>query len=967
MDEATDRQLLERFVVRGEESAFAVLVERHGPMVLSVCYRLLRNDHDAEDAFQATFFVLARRAGSLRWHESVGSWLYEVAWRVARKARADSARRQLHERKTNIVPSPDPLSLVAGREIETILQEELCRLPPKYRLPVVLCCLEGASRSEAARQLGWREGTVAGRLARARNLLQKRLARRGVTIPANLLTTALTEKMAGAAVPAVLAEATLKAASRMVAGHVATATPVSGTATALANQLLRVMFLTKVKIIALTLTVAATAAGTGLLAHRTLAGKHERTNDAGAPGPVTRRAAVPMPEHPRQARTDLYGDPLPPGALVRMGTIRLRHSGNAAAAFSADGKTLISASRGLVRFWDPATGEPLHRKLLEPPGGGTFSLSPDGKILVTRGEGELQFWDVQEGKEHHRVPVGRVNTTNFAWAADGKTLAAVTSDLKSHSVHLWDVWTGKEYPPLEHKDRVGAIALSPDGQVLASVSGLDTIGIFEIGTSRELRRISEAATALAFSADGKNLASGDSQGTVKFWHAVTGRERAALSVPTVGKVYVLCFSQDSRTLAVGGFDGFSLCDVPSCRELHHMAGLWAGWIAFAPDGKTAVSSGAGRIQLWDVATGIELLSRPSHHTEVNSIAFAPDGKILASACGRDGTIRLWESATAKPVHLLQGHERFLRGIDFSADGKFIVSGGSDGTFRFWDVGTGKELRSFAVDDVNGGLARPESVTCRLSPDGTRLVAISMLMHYTTVSYQLDAWDTRSGNLVTHRPFSGDIASCLSPDGRSVAVQTDKGLAIQEVATGREFVVIPVNLSAPVAFSTNGKDLAATIVNDLPPRVHGPDGSREGAAVGLWDLATGKELLRLETGPVGLLAFSPDGRLLATAGLDAIRVWDGATGKVLYQVPPHASFRGSRGASFVTSMAFSADGKTVATGFPDGTVLIWDLEAKAALQARVPGTVAVPYSAAGVSRLAGDYTEPNVLGCGPART
>jgi RNA polymerase sigma factor (sigma-70 family) len=218
MDQATDRQLLERFVARREEAAFAVLMKRHGPMVLGVCHRLLHNDHDAEDAFQATFFVLARKAGSLRWHGSVGSWLYEVAYRVARKARADNAKRQLHGKRIEIVPSTDPVSLAAGREIQTILQEELCRLPQKYRLPIVLCCLEGASRSEAARQLGWREGTVSGRLARARSLLQRRLARRGIAISASLFATALAEELAGAAVPAVLAETTLKVASQWSPG-----------------------------------------------------------------------------------------------------------------------------------------------------------------------------------------------------------------------------------------------------------------------------------------------------------------------------------------------------------------------------------------------------------------------------------------------------------------------------------------------------------------------------------------------------------------------------------------------------------------------------------------------------------------------------------------------------------------------------------------------------------------------------
>src|SRR5262249_3171621 len=165
-DDPTDGHLLERFLARHDEAAFAALVRRHGPLVLGLCQRLLGNTHDAEDAFQATFLVLVRRAGTLDRRGSVAGWLYGVAYRVAVRARAQRERRRAYERQappmqpTATVPDPDRY------EVRQILDEELSRLPEKYRAPIVLCYLEGKTHAEAALQLQWPLGTVRGRVAR---------------------------------------------------------------------------------------------------------------------------------------------------------------------------------------------------------------------------------------------------------------------------------------------------------------------------------------------------------------------------------------------------------------------------------------------------------------------------------------------------------------------------------------------------------------------------------------------------------------------------------------------------------------------------------------------------------------------------------------------------------------------------------------------------------------------------------
>src|SRR6266545_958150 len=186
--EVSDGQLLERFSSSGEEAAFEALVRRHGPMVLGVCRRVLRDGHATEDAFQATFLVLLRRAGGLDRRCSLAGWLYTVAYHVALRARADAARRRRKEAAV-LPPIPtEPQPDLAWRELQPVLDEELDRLPEHWRAPVVLCYLEGRTNEEAGRLLGWPVGTVKSRLARARDLLRTRLARRGITLSVGLFT-----------------------------------------------------------------------------------------------------------------------------------------------------------------------------------------------------------------------------------------------------------------------------------------------------------------------------------------------------------------------------------------------------------------------------------------------------------------------------------------------------------------------------------------------------------------------------------------------------------------------------------------------------------------------------------------------------------------------------------------------------------------------------------------------------------
>ena len=255
----SDRQLLARFVAARDETAFAALVRRHGPMVLGACRRVLRDYHDAEDAWQATFLVLARKAASLAVGESLGCWLYGVAYRAALEAREFNARRRGREVPMGGVPHPD-VAPSEPQDWRPLLDRELNLLPEKYRAPIVLCDLEGRPRREAARLLGATEGTLSSRLARGRALLAKRLARCGVALSGGALTVALSEGAASAQVPAALVWSTAKAAAHVAAGRMmAGSTP----AVLLMKGVMKAMLLKKLRLVVGAVVVLAALGAVG--------------------------------------------------------------------------------------------------------------------------------------------------------------------------------------------------------------------------------------------------------------------------------------------------------------------------------------------------------------------------------------------------------------------------------------------------------------------------------------------------------------------------------------------------------------------------------------------------------------------------------------------------------------------------------------------------------------------------------
>jgi RNA polymerase sigma factor (sigma-70 family) len=296
-DSVPDGEFLQRFAAQRDEDAFATLVRRHGPMVLRVCQRVLHDAHAAEDAFQAAFLVLSRKAASLRHADSVGCWLHQVAYRLALKARTQLSWQRIHDFSAAVEkPADDPLAQLTVREAQTILDEELARLPEKYSAPLVLCYLEGKTRDEAARQLGWPVKLVKSRLEQGRERLRYRLSRRNLTLPATLIGTLLTEE-APAALPAALIRAAVQAARAWPANGV------SASVALLAESALRGPGALKATVVMGLLLLASVVAA--------------RVGGFAAPPPAVKPAEPAKPEKPQAARTlrvvvlDPQGKPLP--------------------------------------------------------------------------------------------------------------------------------------------------------------------------------------------------------------------------------------------------------------------------------------------------------------------------------------------------------------------------------------------------------------------------------------------------------------------------------------------------------------------------------------------------------------------------------------------------------------------------------------------------------------------------------
>ncbi len=875
----SDRDLLRAYAAEHDQAAFTALVRRHGPMVWHVCSRVLHRPQDAEDAFQATFLVLARKASSAGWRESIGPWLHAVAQRSAAKLRSRLARPSPSARER---AAADPLDEMTARELLAVLDEEIAALPEPLRGPVVLCLLEGRTQEEAARLLGTALITLRRRLDAGKKALQAQLTRRGVA-PSAALGALAVARLSYPPVPALAAGLLAPAASRY-----------SGL---------------------LVLLLVLVVGGIGLAANRFLA----------APPPPARSAAAA----PAKA------DPLPAGAVLRLGSPRLRHRGPVGClAYSPDGRWLASGGRwsAFVAVWDARTGRERVEVRVPKTGVNALAFSPDGKVLAGAGvDGAVYLWDPATGKQRQRWQGHGGEVRALAFSKRGDVLAAGAA----FEVRFYDTERGRL--PRAFKVEPGwasAVALSPDGRtVTAASSGWPVAGAIRGGT-----------VSLWDRASGKRL------------HLLSGHSSSVLHI---------AYSGDGRTLVTMGAERTLTWDVASGKQRGPLGGAGGGRAALSSDGKVfAVGCNDGAVRLWDLASGKLVRKLPGHAESIMALALAPDGKTFASASHASSVIHLRDTSSGAPRLPPSGHTERIGAVAFGPDGRTLATASSDGAVLLWDGRTGQELRVLAAGDAAGTEAN--RVTLAFTPDGSqvgytrgdRVLLRNVRTGKEVGRYQGSGFafspdgkwlacaevgkvDGNRGVAVLHDRVTGKKVRELwghrtplawldfSPDSRTLnsaglafwadsAQRETSFLRRWDVATGQERRGLPAQATRMRALF--GFSAEATQVQALSP-----DGrmwastTRKGDTIKLGEMATGgwRGDLAGHAEMIYAVAFSPNGRLLASGSMDGtVRLWE------LPAARQAACLEGHRG--WVTSVAFSPDGTRLLTGGTDGQALVWDV-------------------------------------------
>jgi WD40 repeat protein len=649
---------------------------------------------------------------------------------------------------------------------------------------------------------------------------------------------------------------------------------------------------------------------------------------------------------------DLYGDPLPEGAVMRLGTLRQRAVG-AQLAVSADGKSIIGVRGGkLLSVWDTATGKLRQTRELPGESWGRSELSSDGRWVVTdvgMPDPHLKLWDAGTGKPGPKLAIERARyVMPVAFSKDGKRLAAVGhwrgKDGKyNHLVRAWNLATGKEVFSKKVNINVASdlLAFSPDGKHLLTSFGSTSIGMFcwDIATGRQLWQNKEISfDTMVFTPDGKILTS---QQNPQLVDLETGKAVALEKLSPINWSTHLSLTPDGRTLLISSARGVIVWDLANGKELRMLKGA-GEQIVVMPDGKSIVTNN-GSLQRWDLATGKPLYADTSilgHVGEVVTLAFSADGKRLVSG-STDGSVRLWDTTTGQSLRIWHGHEARrpvaagpgagdgVKTVDITPDGRRVLSAGNDDRIKLWDASKDKEVRAIALPAPEKGEGNRHVYHVRFSPDGTRVIGtygpqggfMSAASTVRQFSDKVAIWDAKTGGLLAIHPvyLSGGRSSGLSTDGWTLLALGK----LVDVASGKEKVRLTgISRFSSAALSPDG----SLVIGNAEERTT-KNGTTYVNSAGLrvWEAATGRPVVNLKSKSwIAQVAFHPDHRFIVTNDLDGIQLRDVITGAVVARLTMPQKVRvGTTRGSYASCLAFTKNGRRLATGHPDSTILLWD--------------------------------------------
>jgi WD40 repeat protein len=614
-------------------------------------------------------------------------------------------------------------------------------------------------------------------------------------------------------------------------------------------------------------------------------------------------------------------DPLPDGALVRIGTSRLRHAGSAIiVAWAPDNKTLASGGNDHVaRLWDAATGKEIRHFKVPVGTVDTLCFSSDGKTLVTGGTDRvIRLWDVESGKERSKLTGHTSNVLCVCLSPDGKTLASKGRD---GTMRLWDVAERKEVRQFRTANDTGTsnVVFTPDGKGVISVAADSAVTLWDTATGEEIRRFTGHkgdVPSLDLSQDGKRLVTAGADGTVRVWDLATGKE--LVQTPAhAAMISAVRISPNGKLLATGSADReLLLWDAATGKELHNLAGHFdtVSEVAFSPDGKTLASaSWDWSVRLWDVAKGKELAHSASP-PGLTCAGMSADGKRLVTG-HTDGRVRQWDAETGKLQPKIIEWQTPLTALAVSPDGKLLAAGSKVGGSAVFDAVSG--ARRFAVDSGEDKRRPPLGAVSWLhfSPDNSKL----MTAHFTTGS-TIDLYDSVSGKplplVIPNDEAPGPrgngplpaIDAALSRDGRTLAMIHFAGnLMLYHIEEGKEpqrrHATLQEERLTAVAFAPNERWVATSGVS---------------GRLTIWETTSGSERRRFEGDktPLTAVAISPDGRLVATGDDNGlVRVWHLATGEKLREYTAHQGT--------VRALAFAPGGPLFSASL-DGSAFLWDV-------------------------------------------